>query len=60
MAFESFERAIDAHIKNIRRKIVPEQGPREVHALANAFNEMAERLQVGAEQRRRLLSDVTQ
>jgi two-component system alkaline phosphatase synthesis response regulator PhoP len=27
VAFESYERAIDAHIKNLRRKIEPEDGP---------------------------------
>jgi len=27
VAFESYERAIDAHVKNIRRKIEPEEGP---------------------------------
>ena len=36
-----------------------EQGPREVRALARAFNSMAERLQTTDEQRRDLLADVT-
>ena len=27
VAFESYERAIDAHVKNIRRKIEPDEGP---------------------------------
>jgi len=26
VAFESYERAIDAHVKNIRRKLEPEPG----------------------------------
>ncbi len=38
---------------------VKEHGPREVRALAHAFNEMAERLQVNDEQRRHLLAEVT-
>ncbi len=38
---------------------VVERGPREVRALARAFNSMAGRLQVTAEQRRDLLADVT-
>jgi two-component system OmpR family sensor kinase/two-component system sensor histidine kinase BaeS len=36
-----------------------EHGPREVRALARAFNSMAERLQTTDEQRRNLLADVT-
>jgi len=38
---------------------VDERGPREVRALARAFNGMAARLQQEAEQRRNLLADVT-
>src|SRR5205823_3836098 len=38
---------------------VVERGPREVRALARAFNGMAARLQLEAEQRRNLLADVT-
>lgn len=38
---------------------VEERGPREVRALANAFNTMASRLQAEDEQRRNLLADVT-
>ena len=38
---------------------VDERGPREVRALARAFNGMAARLQLEAEQRRNLLADVT-
>lgn len=38
---------------------VEEYGPREVRALANAFNAMAGRLQVNDEQRRHLLAEVT-
>ncbi|TMC91618.1 MAG: winged helix-turn-helix domain-containing protein, partial [Chloroflexi bacterium] len=35
VAFESYERAIDAHIKNIRRKIEPE--PRSPRYLLTVF-----------------------
>ncbi len=38
---------------------VAERGPREVRAVAHAFNAMAGRLQASAEQRRNLLADVT-
>ena len=38
---------------------VPERGPREVRAMARAFNSMTERLQTINEQRRDLLADVT-
>ncbi len=38
---------------------VEEHGPREVRALARAFNEMTARLQMNDEQRRNLLADVT-
>jgi signal transduction histidine kinase len=38
---------------------VDERGPREVRALARAFNSMAARLQAHDEQRRNLLADVT-
>ncbi len=38
---------------------VDERGPREVRALAHAFNSMAERLQKSDEMRRNLLADVT-
>jgi two-component system OmpR family sensor kinase/two-component system sensor histidine kinase BaeS len=38
---------------------VRERGPREVRALARAFNAMTARLQSDAEQRRNLLADVT-
>ena len=38
---------------------VAERGPREVRALARAFNNMAARLQSDEEQRRNLLADVT-
>ena len=38
---------------------VAERGPREVRALAHAFNSMATRLQRSDEQRRNLLADVT-
>ena len=38
---------------------VAERGPREVRALAHAFNSMAARLQADDEQRRNLLADVT-
>jgi signal transduction histidine kinase len=38
---------------------VAERGPREVRAMARAFNSMAERLQAIDEQRRGLLADVT-
>jgi signal transduction histidine kinase len=38
---------------------VPDQGPRELRALAGAFNSMAGHLQVNDEERRRLLADVT-
>ncbi len=38
---------------------VAEQGPREVRALAHAFNSMTERLAAHDEQRRNLLADVT-
>ena len=34
-AFESYERAIDAHIKNIRRKIEPD--PREPRYILTVF-----------------------
>ena len=37
---------------------VRERGPREVRAVARAFNSMAERLQENDEQRRRLLADI--
>ena len=41
VAFESFERAIDAHVKNIRRKIEPQPGrPRyllTVHGVGYRF-----------------------
>ncbi len=34
VAFESYERAIDAHIKNIRRKLEPEPGkPRYIQTI---------------------------
>jgi DNA-binding response OmpR family regulator len=35
VAFESYERAIDAHVKNIRRKLEP--NPREPHYLQTVF-----------------------
>jgi DNA-binding response OmpR family regulator len=35
VAFESYERAIDAHVKNLRRKIEPE--PRAPRYLLTAF-----------------------
>jgi DNA-binding response OmpR family regulator len=35
VAFESYERAIDAHIKNLRRKIEPD--PRQPRYLLTAF-----------------------
>ena len=35
MAFESYERAIDAHIKNLRRKLEPD--PRSPRYLLTAF-----------------------
>ncbi len=38
---------------------VAERGPRELRALARAFNSMSERLESAEEQRRRLLADVT-
>lgn len=38
---------------------VEEHGPREVRALAHAFNDMAGRLQTNDEQRRHLLAEVT-
>ena len=38
---------------------VAERGPREVRALARAFNAMVERLGANEEQRRKLLADVT-
>jgi signal transduction histidine kinase len=38
---------------------VEERGPREVRALAQAFNEMSAHLQMNDEQRRNLLADVT-
>jgi signal transduction histidine kinase len=38
---------------------VTEQGPREIRTLAHAFNTMASRLQENADQRRKLLADVT-
>jgi two-component system sensor histidine kinase BaeS len=38
---------------------VPERGPREVRALARAFNSMIARLEANEAQRRRLLADVT-
>ena len=38
---------------------VAEYGPREARALAHTFNTMTARLQANAEQRRRLLADVT-
>ena len=38
---------------------VRERGPREARALARAFNAMTSRLEVGEEQRRRLLADVS-
>ena len=38
---------------------VEERGPREVRALAHAFNEMTARLRANDEQRRNLLADVT-
>lgn len=41
VAFESYERAIDAHVKNIRRKIEPEDGPprylQTVHGVGYRF-----------------------
>lgn len=46
IAFESYERAIDAHIKNIRRKL--EHDPREpryiltVHGVGYKFNDVQE------------------
>jgi signal transduction histidine kinase len=38
---------------------VPERGPREVRALARAFNAMSERLEATETERRRLLADVS-
>ncbi len=38
---------------------IAERGPREVRALAHAFNSMAARLQATDEQRRNLLADIT-
>ena len=38
---------------------VPERGAREIRGLARAFNQMAERLEQDAVQRRRLLADVS-
>ena len=38
---------------------VTERGPREVRALARAFNAMSERLEATEEERRRLLADVS-
>jgi signal transduction histidine kinase len=38
---------------------IEERGPREVRALAHAFNEMTSRLSANDEQRRNLLADVT-
>jgi signal transduction histidine kinase len=38
---------------------VRQRGPRELRALARAFNAMSERLETSEEQRRRLLADVT-
>ncbi len=38
---------------------VVERGPRDVRALAHAFNSMAERLQISDEMRRNFLADVT-
>ncbi|OGT28637.1 MAG: hypothetical protein A2Z17_06655 [Gammaproteobacteria bacterium RBG_16_66_13] len=38
---------------------VPERGPRELRALARAFNAMLDRLKANERQRRRLLADVT-
>jgi two-component system sensor histidine kinase BaeS len=38
---------------------VEERGPREVRALAHAFNEMTARLRMNDEQRRNLMADVT-
>lgn len=45
VAFESYERAIDAHIKNLRRKIEPEDGPprfiQTVYGVGYRFAELA-------------------
>lgn len=38
---------------------IEEQGPREIRAVARAFNSMAERLQINDRQRRDMLADVT-
>ncbi len=51
VAFESYERAIDAHIKNIRRKIEP--NPREPRYLLMVYGvgyKFADKLQKGQEQ----------
>jgi DNA-binding response OmpR family regulator len=43
VAFESFERAIDAHIKNIRRKIEPDpRSPRYILSIYGVGYKLAE------------------
>jgi two-component system alkaline phosphatase synthesis response regulator PhoP len=43
VSFESYERAVDAHVKNLRRKLEPEPGPRRyvqtVHGVGYRFAE---------------------
>jgi DNA-binding response OmpR family regulator len=44
VAFESYERAIDSHVRNLRRKIEPEDAPRyiiTVHGVGYKFAEEA-------------------
>jgi DNA-binding response OmpR family regulator len=43
VAFESYERAIDTHVKNIRRKIEPDQGaPRHLLTVYGVGYRLAE------------------
>ncbi len=51
VAFESYERAIDAHIKNIRRKIEPNpREPRYILMVYGVGYKFADKLQKGQEQ----------
>jgi len=52
------EAAESVEAGNYRTRVRP-RGPRELRALARAFNAMSERLETSEEQRRRLLADVT-
>jgi DNA-binding response OmpR family regulator len=43
VAFEAYERAIDAHIKNLRRKIEPAGEPRYIQTVYGVGYRFAER-----------------